>query len=109
MSLFNKDGHGTSVIIACSKVADLLIQNGVTVTVDDLHINVLPHEAMLASQQGSFNHRHYDLHARIKENKDKNIAYPQKDMAKNAYAPDVLLVQKFRRITRKKNLINWKN
>ncbi len=104
---FNKDGHGTSVIITRSKVADLLIQNGMTV--GDLHIDVLPREAMLASQQGSFNHRHDGLHARIKENKDKNIAVPQKRYGKKRLIPDVLLVQKLRRIARKKSLIIWKN
>ena len=104
---FNKDGHGTSVIITRSDIANVIIQNGITV--GDLHIDVLPCEAMLASQQGSFNHRHDGLHARLKERKNNNIATPQKRHGKKSLTIDVLLVQKMRRITRKKSLLLWQN
>lgn len=103
---FNKDGHGTSVIITRSKAADLLIQNGITV--GDLNIDVLPREKMLASQQGSFNHRHDGLYLRIKESNDKKIIIPQKRFGKKPLSLDLILTQKLRRVARKNSLIIWK-
>ena len=103
---FNKDGHGTSVIITRSEAADLLMQNGITV--GDLNIEVLPREAMIASQQGSFNHRHDGLHVRIKESNGKKIPIPQKRFGKKRLTFDLLLTQKLRRVARKDSLIIWK-
>lgn len=104
---FNKDGHGTSVIITRSKAADLLIQNGITV--GDLSIEMLPREEMIASQQGSFNHRHDGLHVRLKESNDKKNAIPQKRFGGKRLSLDLLITQKLRRVARKDSLIIWKN
>ncbi|WP_448144423.1 Coenzyme F420 hydrogenase/dehydrogenase, beta subunit C-terminal domain [Pseudomonas silesiensis] len=103
---FNNDGQGTNVVISRSILADQIINNGIAS--GELAIERLPLKAMLASQQGSFNHRHDGLYERIKENNIKNIPTPRKRYGKKRLLPDVLLVQKLRRVARQQSLIAWK-
>jgi len=104
---FNNDGLGTNVIISRSILADQIINNGITK--GELDVERLPLTAMLSSQQGSFNHRHDGLYERIKENKGNDIPTPKKRFGNKRLLPDVLLVQKLRRVARKQSLNYWKN
>src|SRR5690554_5743801 len=62
---YNKDGAGTNVVVTRSEIADKLIQDGLKE--GKLTIKTLSPEIFLASQQGSFNHRHAGLSFRIKQ------------------------------------------
>jgi len=104
---YYKDGSGTNVIVTRSLVAERLIQDGIKN--QDLVIGVLPLEEFLASQQGSFNHRHTGLPARIKVAKSNNKLVPPKRYEKEHVTIDFKMVQKQRMKVRAKSLRDWKN
>jgi len=104
---FNNDGQGTNVIITRSLFADQMITKGIAT--GELDIEQLSTDTMLASQQGSFNHRHDGLYERLKENRINDIPTPQKRYGRVKLPPDILVVQKLRRVVRKKSLATWKN
>jgi len=103
---YNNDGEGTNVVVTRSLLADKIINDGILN--GDLDIEKLTLHSMLASQQGSFNHRHDGLYSRLKENKNNNVPTPPKRFGKKRLAPDLLLVQKFRRTARQQSLDAWK-
>lgn len=103
---YNKDGKGTNVIVARSTVADKLIQDGIKN--GELTLETLPLERFLASQQGSFNHRHTGLSVRIKQAKKKNQPVPPKRFGDAKVTIDFKVVQKLRMKVRQKSLDVWK-
>lgn len=103
---YNKDGKGTNVIVTRSTVAAKLIQDGIEN--GELTIETLPLERFLASQQGSFNHRHTGLSVRIKQAKKKNQPVPPKRFGDAKVTIDFKVVQKLRMMVRQKSLEVWK-
>ena len=104
---FDKDGKGTNVIVTRSLLAENLIREGIAN--NDLTVDYLPLENFLASQQGSFNHRHTGLPARIKiATKNKQLV-PPKRYENEEVTLDFKLVQKQRMMVRAKSLDVWKN
>lgn len=64
---YSNDGRGTNVIVTRSRLADEIIQTGMmkgSLVIEEIHP-----EKFIASQQGSFNHRHDGLLYRINANK----------------------------------------
>lgn len=102
---YNKDGKGTNVIVTRSTIADKLIQDGIEN--GELTIETLPLERFLASQQGSFNHRHTGLSVRIKQAKKKNQPVPPKRFGDAKVTIDFKVVQKLRMKVRQKSLDVW--
>lgn len=104
---YNNDGHGTNVVVTRSAIADKLIQDGIKN--GKLLLEALKLERFLVSQQGSFNHRHTGLSARIKEAKKKNQSIPPKRFGEEKIYFDFKIVQKLRMKVRRKSLEIWKN
>ncbi len=102
---YSKDGRGTNVIITRSLVADNIIQNGVIS--NKLIIEELPLNIFLASQQGSYNHRHKGLSFRIKYSKIKKQLVPPKRYGKEKISYAFKIVQYIRMIVRQNSLKLW--
>lgn len=102
---YSKDGRGTSVIITRSPLAESIIQEGMQKS--RLVIEPIRPDTMRASQQGSYNHRHEGLHVRLQEAREKGIPIAEKRYGRTPVSPDVAIVQKLRRVTRKKSLEVW--
>jgi len=102
---YSQDGRGTSVIVTRSPLAESIIQDGMKSSA--ITIESISPETMRASQQGSYNHRHEGLYVRASEVRKKGMRIPEKRYGKKAVSLDVTLVQKLRRITRKKSLEVW--
>lgn len=103
---YSKDGRGTSVIITRSPLAELIVQEGMQKS--EIVIELISPDTMRASQQGSYNHRHEGLHIRLKEARKKGIPIAEKRYGKTPVSHDVAIVQKLRRVTRKKSLEVWR-
>lgn len=102
---YNKDGKGTSVVVARSKKANELVQAGIQKR--ELMLEELSQETFLASQQGSFNHRHKALNYRIKKtSKQKKIVPPKRFINENI-SFDFRWVQYFRLKVRRLSLKYW--
>ena len=104
---FDKDGKGTNVIVTRSLLAENLIREGIAN--NGITVDYLPLENFLASQQGSFNHRHTGLPARIKIAKKNKQLIPPKRYENEKVTLDFKLVQKQRMTVRAKSLGVWKN
>lgn len=102
---YSQDGRGTSVIITRSPLAETLMQEGVASSA--LKLEPLSPDRMRASQQGSYNHRHNGLYVRVKVAQKKGISIPEKRYGKHSISLDATLVQKLRRVSRKKSLEVW--
>ena len=102
---YSRDGHGTSVIITRSPLAESIIQEGIKKS--ELNVEAITPDTMRKSQQGSYNHRHEGLYVRLKEAKIKKVPIAPKRYGQKPVTPDVFLVQILRRITRKKSLEIW--
>lgn len=70
-------------------------------------MELLLFDRFLASQQGSFNHRHHALGFRIKQSKKVGANIPPKRHDKEKITPDFQWVQKQRRVVRKQSLVLW--
>ena len=103
---YSKDGHGTSVIITRSPIAESIMQEGMQKSV--VVIEPISSDTMRASQQGSYNHRHEGLYIRLKEARKKGIPIAEKRYGKYPVLPDIYVVQKLRRVARKKSLEVWR-
>ena len=99
------DGFGTNVLVTRSRIADIIINQGVDI--DNLILDNLLESNFLSSQQGSYNHRHNGLGYRI--NKKKRSILPPKRHVNNTISYDFKLVQILRSHIRLKSLIVWKN
>ena len=102
---YDKDGRGTNVVVTRSSIADKLIADGINN--GKLTLEPLKFEKFLASQQGSFNHRHTGLSVRIKEAKNKNRPIPPKRFGREKVTLDFRIVQKLRMKLRQKSLEYW--
>lgn len=103
---YDHDGKGTNVIVTRSLVAENLIREGIKNK--DLVLDFLPLENFLTSQQGSFNHRHAGLPARIKIAKKNKQLVPPKRYEHKKITFDFKLVQKQRMKVRAVSLAVWK-
>lgn len=102
-----KDGKGHNVVVTRSLLADKIIQEGLKkkeLVVENLTLN-----KFLASQKGSFNHRHDGLAYRIKKQGKKNIEIiPPKRFDNIKISIFFKMVQFARMKVRKKSLEVWK-
>lgn len=89
---YDKDGRGTNVIVTRSLLAENLIKEGIKN--NDLGVGLLPLENFLTSQQGSFNHRHNGLSARLQFAKKINKLVPSKRYENENVTIDFKIVQK---------------
>lgn len=107
---YSKDGRGTNVIVTRSKIAEDIIKYGVEK--GDLIIEDLSQEKFIASQQGSFNHRHDALGYRIKSHNEspKRTAstIPPKRFDNIRISTISKIIQKLRMQARRNSLPNWK-
>ncbi|MEQ4671089.1 Coenzyme F420 hydrogenase/dehydrogenase, beta subunit C-terminal domain [Providencia manganoxydans] len=103
---FSNDGKGTNVIVTRSKLAEKLLQEGISKK--EISITKLPKERFIASQQGSFNHRHTGLLYRKNKALSKNIQIAPKRFDNQNISFLLKLIQKMRMQTRKKSLECWK-
>lgn len=102
---YNQDGKGTNVMVTRSKLAEKLINDGITKK--ELSVELLDFNQFLSSQQGSFNHRHLALGYRMKLAKKKGLTLPPKRHDKEKILLDFKLVQKQRMVVRKQSLVQW--
>ena len=100
---YSNDGRGTNVMVTRSYLADKIINDGFAK--GDLEIEVLPETIFLASQQGSYNHRHDGLGYRI--NKSEVNSIPPKRFDTIKISPLLKTIQSMRMKSRKKSLEIW--
>lgn len=102
---YSNDGLGNSVIVTRSLLAERLILEGIKSKA--LDVEELLFERFLASQQGSFNHRHKGIKYRYnKVKKNKVIPHVRTRFFQNI-SLDFKLVQKKRMYIRKKSFNVW--
>ena len=99
------DGKGTNVVVTRSLLAENLIIEGLKS--NELFLEKLSLETFVASQQGSFNHRHLGMPARIKNAKKIGRLVPPKRYEKEKITVDFKWVQKQRMKVRSKSLQIW--
>ena len=103
---YDQDGKGTNVVVTRSPLANQIIQDGIAN--QTLMMDQLPIERFLASQQGSFNHRHTGMPTRIAKAKRNKKLVPPKRHEKEKSTLDFKLVQKQRMKVRTLSLELWK-
>lgn len=104
---YRLDGNGHNVIVARSHLANHILNHGAQN--GDLQLDEFQLERFLASQQGSFNHRHDGLATRMAWAKKKSGKLPPKRHNKSKLPFYLALVQYARRKTRERSLVIWKN
>ena len=102
---YSQDGLGTNVIVTRSCLAEDIIKSGFEQ--GDLFIETLSEDIFLASQQGSFNHRHDGLGFRIKQSKMAVSSFPPKRFVSIKISPLLKIIQLLRRAAREKSLVVW--
>lgn len=102
---YSSDGRGTSVLVTRSNLAEDIIKAGIAN--GELVIDELPQEQFLASQQGSFNHRHDGLAYRIKIGKTPLHAIPPKRFTNTCLSSLLKIIHRLRISTREKSLLVW--
>ncbi|MNQ94643.1 hypothetical protein D3C85_1101660 [compost metagenome] len=102
---YNQDGKGHNVIVSRSLIADQILQEGQAS--GELELESLAQERFLASQQGSFNHRHDGMGTRINMAKRAGALTPPKRAGKHKLPLYLKSVQVERRRTRAKSLEIW--
>jgi coenzyme F420 hydrogenase subunit beta len=102
---YSQDGSGTNVIVTRSNLAEKIIRSGVEK--NDLYIEELSEDRFIASQQGSFNHRHDGLAYRIKLGMTPADVIPPKRFNDFKLSPLLKLIHFLRVQTRKKSLDIW--
>lgn len=103
---FIKDGRGTNVLITRSNFADNIIKKGMengTLVIDEL-----PERNFLASQQGSFNHRHDGLLYRIRHGNVPSEIIPPKRFNNIELSILLKIIHSLRMKARKDSLLIWK-
>lgn len=103
---YSSDGQGHNVIVARSPLVTQILLEGESL--GDIDLEVLSLDKFLASQQGSFNHRHDGLAYRSELAKKAEIIIPPKrhDTARLPFY--LKLVQLARRSSRSSSLRVWK-
>lgn len=102
---FDRDGRGNSVIVTRSPEAEGLMCDGSRT--NELQLVPLSRDMMVASQQGSFNHRHDGLYVRIRLRLMQRRATPAKRYWGMILWPDVWMVQYLRSVSRRRSLAEW--
>lgn len=102
---YSRDGSGTNVIVTRSKLAEEIIKSGQES--GDLFIETLPEDMFLASQQGSFNHRHDGLAYRIKLGMTPPDVISPKRYMDFKLSPLLKIIHILRMQTRAKSLDFW--
>lgn len=102
---FIQDGLGHNVLVTRSPLAQDIIESGLNA--GDLVIDELPESRFLASQQGSYNHRHDGLAYRIKYGKTDSQAIPEKRFNSKLKSPLLMLIQSMRMNSRQKSIDIW--
>src|SRR5690606_19754602 len=100
---YNKEGLGNSVIITRSKLADSLITKGIDNK--ELSVKKVTKEKIIQSQKASFVHRQDLLKFRKTYLK---IKLQKRDKFVKKVTIPYILVQVFRRLTRKKSIDVWR-
>lgn len=100
---YSKDGSGNNVIVTRSTIAEEIISTGILE--GKLNIDVLDLNRFIASQQGSFNHRHIGLSFRRKIN-GKGV-HPKRERLYEKISFSFKLVQLLRMNIRKRSLKVW--
>lgn len=103
---FSRDGEGHNVVVARSPLVNQILQEGQSA--GDLALEMLPLDRFLASQQGSFNHRHDGLAYRIELATKAGRTVPPKRHDSIRVPLYLKLVQLARRSARAKSLEIWK-
>jgi len=102
---YDQDGSGHNVIVSRTAIADEILRQGSAT--GELQLENLSLEKFLASQQGSFNHRHDGLGTRIALAKKAGFKVPPKRYGSVRLPLHLKLVQLARRKTRLKSLQTW--
>lgn len=102
-----QDGRGHNVLVTRSALADDIIKSGITNGA--LVIEELAECRFLASQQGSYNHRHDGLAYRIKHGRIDKDAIPIKRFDTKLRSPLLMLIQSMRMNSRRKSLEIWQS
>lgn len=102
---YTADGKGTSVIVTRSALAEKLIGEGIRS--NQLKVEELPFDLFLASQQGSFNHRHKALKYRIRIAEQQGAVIPPKRHDNENITVDFKWVQNQRGRVRRLSLKYW--
>lgn len=100
-----QDGLGHNVLVTRSRLAQDIIMSGIEV--GDLVVEELTEDKFLASQQGSYNHRHDGLAYRIKYGNTDRSMIPPKRFSTKLKSPLLMLIQSMRLNSRKKSLEIW--
>lgn len=103
---FSRDGRGHNVIVARSPLVTEILQQGKDS--GELELEALPLDRFLASQQGSFNHRHDGLAYRTELAKKAGMKVPPKRHGTIRLPFYLKLVQLARRASRASSLEVWK-
>lgn len=101
-----RDGRGHNVLVTRSLLADNIIKSGMMNGA--LVIEELAESIFLASQQGSYNHRHDGLSYRIKYGRTDKGAIPPKRFNVKLRSPLLMLIQSMRMNSRRKSLEIWR-
>lgn len=102
---YSRDGEGHNVIVARTPLANTILNHGLQK--GELQLENLPLEMFLASQQGSFNHRHDGMATRIALTHKAAGKVPPKRHDKFKLPLHLALVQHARRKARERSLIVW--
>ncbi|MDI9738111.1 Coenzyme F420 hydrogenase/dehydrogenase, beta subunit C-terminal domain [Stutzerimonas stutzeri] len=102
---YNQDGKGHNVVVSRSLIAEQILQAGLEN--GELELESLLQERFLASQQGSFNHRHDGMSTRIDMAKRTGAVIPPKRVDKHSLPLYLKAVQIARRCTRAHSLEVW--
>lgn len=100
-----KDGKGTSIVVIRSPAAQQLLNEGSMS--GELVLERLTPERLIASQQGSFNHRHDGLGYRITRRRRSGYLVPSKRLSGKRLSLFERLVQIQRMRTRARSLVVW--
>lgn len=99
---YNQDGKGHNVVVSRSLIAEKILQAGQEN--GELELEKLSQKCFLASQQGSFNHRHDGMGTRIDMVKRVNAVIPPKRVGNKKNPLNLKVVQRSRRLARAQSL-----
>lgn len=102
---YDQDGLGHNVIVTRTALAEQILREGNES--GELLLDRLNLETFLASQQGSFNHRHDGMGTRIALAKRAGDTVPPKRVVDIKLPLYLKLIQRWRRETRLKSLEKW--
>ncbi len=103
---FVTDAKGTNIVVTRSPIAEKIIKEAIKSK--KVHLEALPLNRFISSQQGSFNHRHIGLPYRISVATKKGQLIPPKRIEKNSGLTFYFKAVQFCRMyTRKMSLHIW--